>query len=337
MILFLFGSDTYRSGKKLEEIVARYKAIHESGLSFHIFDEERCDFQEFKNALYATPMLGEKKLIVLKYVARVKEFRDAFLAWPGKDNFVKSKDIVIVFLEREADKKDPWIFWILKNSKSQEFKVLSGMGLQKWCKAYLLKHRILMENSAFFRLLQKTGGDLWTFENEIAKLKAYARSTRGEGGDGVEISSQDLNAFFRAPLEMNIFGFIDAFAEQNKARALKLLHGHLASGDEPQYLFSMLYHQIRNIALASDLCRNGERNVSNIARILSLHPYVAQKSVAQARRFGKEQIQQLYKILVELERDTKTGAYEPCTSFERLIFAPLSPSLGQESRAEGAD
>lgn len=337
MILFLFGPDTYRSGKKMEEIVARYKAIHESGLSFHVFDEGRSDFQEFKNTVYATPMFTEKKLIVLKRVARLREFSDEFVTWPGKDNLAKSGDIVAVFFEGEADKKDPFILWILKNSKSQEFEVLSGLGLQKWCKAYLLKRDIFIESSAFSRLLSRTGGDLWAFENEIGKLKAYARSTGGERGEGAEIVSEDLNVFFRAPLEANIFAFVDAFAEQNKARALKLLHGHLASGDEPQYLFSMLYHQIRNIVLAFDLERCGERNVSNIARILSLHPYVAQKSVVQARRFDKEQIKQLYKMLVELEKDMKTGVWEPRAALQMFIFARLSPSREAEPAAEGVD
>lgn len=337
MILFLFGLDTYRSRKKLEEIVARYKAIHKSGLSFYVFDEERRDFQEFKNAVGSSSMLGEKKLVVANCLLGFKEFSDALFAWQGKDDIAKSKDCVVVFFEQEVDKKNPSTLWVLKNSESQEFKILTGYKLQKWCERYLLENDISIEKLGLLRLIARTGGDLWAFENEVKKCKAYVRSKESLK-ERAEITYQDLNVFFRAPLETNIFGFIDAFAEGNKAQALKFLHGHFAAGDDPHYLFSMLYHQIRNIAVVSDLWENGEKDIRNIARILGLHPFVVKKSLSQKKMFDRGQIKQLYKLLVELEKDLKIGVGEPRAALQRLIFArsrifqPLAGPLAAGAR-----
>ena len=74
MIIFLYGPDTYRSKQKLNEITARYKEIHKTGLSFHVLEENASYFDELRNIAGSVSMLGEKKLVILKYAISSKEF-----------------------------------------------------------------------------------------------------------------------------------------------------------------------------------------------------------------------------------------------------------------------
>jgi hypothetical protein len=40
MLIFLYGQDTHRSRQKLNEIIARYKKVHQSGLNLKYFEDK---------------------------------------------------------------------------------------------------------------------------------------------------------------------------------------------------------------------------------------------------------------------------------------------------------
>ncbi len=63
MIIFLYGEDTYRSRRKLEEIVAHYKEIHKSGLNLKYLDGKNADLSDVKGELQTASMFKEKKLL----------------------------------------------------------------------------------------------------------------------------------------------------------------------------------------------------------------------------------------------------------------------------------
>jgi len=73
MIIFLYGSDTYRSRQKLKEIIEEYKRRHQSGLNFIRinFDEkdlpaDKAGFSDLKQAVETVSMFDEKKLGISK-------------------------------------------------------------------------------------------------------------------------------------------------------------------------------------------------------------------------------------------------------------------------------
>ena len=47
MIIFLYGSDTFRSRQKLNEIIGHYKKIHKSGLNLEFSEGKDLNFEEF--------------------------------------------------------------------------------------------------------------------------------------------------------------------------------------------------------------------------------------------------------------------------------------------------
>ena len=317
MILFLYGPDTYRSGKKLKEIIARYKEIHTSGMSFHILHAEEDDFDVFCNMAGSVSMFGEKKLVTVKGFCGSKDFSEMFMAWPGKEALAASKDVVCVFYDDGGDKKNSFSAWLLKNAKSQEFPILGGVELQKWAQKFVQQRDIQIEKGTLVRLLAYTRGDLWAFENEIQKLKFYATGIIGD---------KDLDVFLTPWAPTNIFAFVDALVVGDKARAAQLLVGHLEAGDNEKYLFFMIQSQFRNVAQAQDLASREAGPPAKQASLLALragmHPYVARKSLAQARAFDKARIKKIYSQLVDLDVGIKTGKKKPRAALEEFIFSP---------------
>jgi len=317
MILFLYGRDSYRSKKKLNEITEHYKKIHKSDMGFFVLDSDNEKFSDFKSAVETISMFAEKKLVVLKNFASSKEFTEKFLSWKGANFFKDTADVICIFQDGEVDKKSEIFAWLIKNSKSQEFDVLKGTQLQKWTQRFFAERSIKVEKDALDRILAHTAGDLWNFENEINKLKAYVGQTSRARK---EITNRDADIFLRPSLQTHIFFLVDAFIENNTSKALRLLKGHLEAGDNGIYLFSMIYNQLRNVIQAQALSEKGENNISKNANLIGVHPYVAKKSAAQARRFDRDKIKKAFSRLKGLDIDIKTGKIEPRRALETLIL-----------------
>ena len=93
-----------------------------------------------------------------------------------------------------------------------------------------------------------------------------------------------LNVLVKSKIDTDIFKTVDALARGDKKTALKLLHDHLESGEDPFYLLSMYFYQFRNLVKVKPLA---EKNMSpaEITSKLKMHPFVARKSLEQAQEF----------------------------------------------------
>ena len=103
MIYFIYGQDSYRSKRKLEEIIEGYKKVHKSGLNLIYIDAKNISFKDFYSNFKITPMFAEKKLIVLKNVFGSVKFQEELLE--DIKNIEELKDIVIIYETETADKR----------------------------------------------------------------------------------------------------------------------------------------------------------------------------------------------------------------------------------------
>ena len=103
MIIFLYGADSYRSKKKLEEIIDHYKKIHKSGLNLIYIDTAQTDFTDFYNSFKSSSMFAEKKLLVVKNVFSNKKFQEDLLL--EIKNINSFKDIVVVYESDAVDER----------------------------------------------------------------------------------------------------------------------------------------------------------------------------------------------------------------------------------------
>ena len=103
MIYFIYGEDSFRSKRKLEEIIEGYKKVHKSGLNLIYIDAKENTFNNFYSNFKITSMFAEKKLIILQDVFANKNFQEDFL------NNIKAleelKDIVVVYEKEKPDSR----------------------------------------------------------------------------------------------------------------------------------------------------------------------------------------------------------------------------------------
>lgn len=99
MIYLLYGSDTRRSREKLNEIIAEYHGKY-GDLNVHKFDAEEDGEGEIKNALEASSLFSQKKLVVIRGLSKVPEKEAIF------KTFEHLKDTIVVLWERELSKEE---------------------------------------------------------------------------------------------------------------------------------------------------------------------------------------------------------------------------------------
>ena len=335
MFIFLYGEDTYRSVLKLREIVDGYKKVHKTGLNLIYFDCANADFKEFRNSAQSISMFQERKLIILEQGFLNTIFKEKFLEWASMNlpcRGAAPAGSIIVIYEKQALKKTDKLFKFLKsNARTQEFNFLAGARLQDWVDAEFQKYGAKIEWPARAKLIDFVGSDLWQMSQEIRKLCAYA-------GAGVEIPASDVDLLVMPKINTDIFKTIDAIAQNNKASALRLLHKHLEKGDAPLYLLSMINFQFRNLISVKDYltrvtspCRGappscggrGDAAISahyGAARIPGMHPYTAQKSIAQARNFTFDKLKKIYYKLFAIDSEIKTGKIDPQMALDMLVI-----------------
>ncbi|MBU2634858.1 DNA polymerase III subunit delta [Patescibacteria group bacterium] len=304
MIIFLYGEDTYRMKEKLKEIIERHKKIHKSGLNLKYFD----DFTNLKDGIRQTSMFKEKKLAVVTNVFANPDFKEEF--FQNKKEFLDSEDIILIYEEKDFNKNNSLFKFLKKNTKSQEFKFLTGQGLKAWIKKEFDKYETKIDSLVLERLIKYIGNDLWQMSNEIKKLASFRNKET--------LKAEDIELLVKSKIETDIFKTIDAIADKNKKQALNLLHKHLEKGDSPLYLLSMINYQFRNLLIVKDLIEK-HKPYNIILKRSGLHPFVVKKSYYQSQKFTFQELKKIFQKIFKVDLDIKTGRIQPEIALDLLI------------------
>jgi len=307
MIIFLYGPDTYRSRKKLKEIIEEYQKRHQSGLNFIRinFDEKdlpagKAGLSDFKQALKTVSMFDEKKLIILEDVFQQSEsFQEELLEYLKKRNL---DDNLIIFWAEKTNPENKLFRFLKKKAKTQEFKLLQPSKLKEWIEKYVRQEGGDIESQAIETLADYVGSDLWRMSNELDKLISYKmRDTR------YEIQPRDVEKLVKSKIDVNIFELVDALGQKNKKRALKLVHDYLEKGESEGYLLNRFVYQFRNLIKVKS---GGGRD---------LHPFVFKKTLQQAKNFSFEELKKIYRKLLDIDLEIKTGKINSRAALELFI------------------
>ncbi len=312
MIIFIYGPDTFRSRKKLNEIIQEYKKVHKSGLSLRFFDceEKKTAVGDARDQVRQVSIFKEKRLNIIinlfSDVSQKEKFQEEI------KEFSNSDDIFVVFEDKEIKKTDTLFKALIKNSKAQEFKKLAGGQVRSWVVKEAGVVNLKIEGSSLDLFLDYTGDDLWRISNEMQKLASFK--------NGKPVVAADVKSLVRPRIENDIFQTIDAIAQKNKKRALDLIYHHIDNGDSPLYLLSMISYQIRNLLVIKELIEK-HKPYDLIVKESGLHPFVVKKSYYQANQFPFADLKKIYQRIFEVDLNIKTGKVEPEMALDLLVAA----------------
>lgn len=305
-VYLFYGPEVYLQ----REAVRRFRAalVGENALNCEVVDGEEVPPREVAAMANTLPLFATRRLVVVKnapYFGAGKE-DPALLAYLRQPN---PATCLIFCTSGTVEKKAATFKLVQKQGKAVEFSYLAPEELKKWFQKKARQAGKSLEPAAAEMLLA-AGRDLTVLYNEIEKVLAYT-------GDRPVVTAADVQAVLVPTSEETVFAAIDAFGERRYPEALKKIRA-LLEREAQGVVFSLLARQLRLIMLAQDLSFSGRQE--NLAQALNIHPFVARKVAAQARRFPRVELEELFWSLLELDAAVKSGREEFLPGLERRLL-----------------
>ena len=327
MIFFLYGPDTYRSRKKLEELKQKFaKEVDPTGSSIEVIDGETTDINKINEAISPSSLFARRRMVVIENIfsAKKTEMLNQVLELLTKIKKNEKQDnIIIIWDNIESNSKGliknkKALFEFLRAEKfSQEFETLSNTQAASWAKKEIETRGGKITLAAATRLVSLIGSDLWSLNNEMDKLLSYKNGQTGS--HTTEIDIKDIEEMTRGSYDENIFALTDAITNGNKKFALKLLEEQIQAGLSEQYIFSMVLRQFRILLQVREALDVGLSS-RQILNQLKLHSFVVQKSVNQVRNYSSALLKKIYSQLVEIDYKNKIGQGDLRTMLDLFVI-----------------
>lgn len=312
MIIFLYGADTFRSRRKLQELKNKFiKEIDDNSGSLYIIDGASATLKEIGEKINTGSLFVKKRLIIVENIFKNKKDKIGSELASYLQKIEKEKagdeDNILIFWDEEistsarglkADLKKLFTF-LSKQKYVQEFTSLSDNQILSFIKQEANSYKKDINAQAASLLITLTGGDLWLIASEIKKL-AFRDETENT------ISIENIKEMVAGLYSDDIFALTDALSSKNKSNATRLLEEQYAAGLGDEYIIVMLIRQFK-ILLQIRSALDNNLIPSEITSRLKLHPYVIKKGLTQARNFQEADLKNYLNILIHLDFCNKNG------------------------------
>lgn len=286
-----------------------------SPFSFEQFDGESTDVDRILVAANMMPLLGGRRLILVKRASRLLENEPALLAYLADPN---PHAVLVLDLEKKPDaRKKGW--------KELEKKVAivscdapEPWELLDWVAEEGRARGLKLGRDEIRYLVTEIGPDLRLLSNEVEKLSLYA------SGDRLDLETMaEVLGRGRA---QNVFKFIDAVASGDAGSALRQLGRLLEEGEAPLRILALLDRLVGQLRMAQEAQASGKRE-SSLAALLGAPPSAARALAQNARRIDGAFLRRAVEALADTDRLLKSSRLP-----QRVILEGLVLSLARRPR-----
>jgi DNA polymerase III subunit delta len=181
-----------------------------------------------------------------------------------------------------------------------------------WIRKRAAAVEVDVDESAVRELAQLGGADLRRLDSELRKLGAYAAGRTMTRADVRElVIGRDVQTW----------ALLDALAERRVDKALRALRALYAQGESPEALLGRdIAPHFRRLMVAREIAvaSREERAAVDVAA-LGLNPATLGKWTEQAEAFEPAELEHALELLLDLDRQIKTGEAESEASLEVAV------------------
>lgn len=309
VVYLLHGDDEFAIAQFVASLEARVGDAATASMNITRLDGRTSDPGDAFSAAASMPFLANRRLVILSHpLARLsgKAAQGSFLE--QLERVPASSALVLVEDKELTDPKDRRkgkIHWLEKWARAhpelaiqKAFSLPRGAAMTRWIQERARLAGGQFTPQAASLLVTLVGEEPRQVDQEIQKLLTYVNFRRPVEVDDVENLTADT-------AQGDIFAMVDALGNQQGHAALTMLH-RLLEMQDPISIFGMVVRQFRLLLLAREVLDAGGQK-GEVAQMLRIHPYVAEKVSEQARHFALAQLELLYHRLLDLDEDVKTG------------------------------
>jgi len=314
-IFFLYGNDEFAVARRLKDFESDFSDPSSADMNTARLDARSVSEDELNNAVNSMPFLAKHRLVLLANPSsRYNKLntRRKFLGFI--ENIPETTSLVIYEIVEPKEAGHHWLNkWAEKSrlAKTQAFFLPRPKDMGEWIINETKRQGGQIEARAASKLAEMVGVDTRQAAQEIAKLLAYVNWAR-------PVTGSDVEAVCIVTSQQSVFDFVDALAMGNGKRAQSLLH-RLLDTEDWFSLWGMVIRQFRLLIQAREIM-DARGNKDDVARALGIHPFVAEKTTEQAKRFSLETLEYLYHKLLEVDEGVKTSQVTLDLALDTLVM-----------------
>ncbi len=317
------GADEFTRAETLADFKRRLGPPDTVDLNTTVLDERGLTLSKLRHACDAIPFLAEKRLVVVNgLLTRLSSRQGKGSSAAQKEYLAALADYLprlpqttrLVFTENKAlSAKNP----ILKLAQQEacgyakRFDPPKERDLPLWVEKRVRKHGGEIKAQAARQLAAVVGAKLRLIDQEIIKLVTYTNAER-------PITKADVDALVPYAQAAIVFDMVDALGRRDGRTAAQTLHRLLDAGEHPMGLLAMIVRQFRLLIQVKEL-RTGGASAQGVAQALKIHSFPAGKLYKQANHFSAAQLETVYRHLLDIDVDIKTGKIEVEVALDLLV------------------
>lgn len=274
-------------------------------MNYSYFQGSSIDLLDVREIADTLPFFQEYRIIVLedtKLFKTANEFADYLETMPDTT--------ILVFVEKEVDKRNKLLKYVLKNGLAVEMNAMSIQDTKKFIVMKLRDSKKVIRESTADYFLEQVDNSLLNIENELEKLIAYTK-------DREEITCEDIDAVCSIVVTGQIFKMLDAVASGRKKETMQLYHDLLELKESPM---SILYLLTRHFNILLQV-KSGMSGMSKqeLAKKVGIPPFAVGKYQIQCRNFTESKIKEMLTMCIDTEYDFKRGRIQDQIGVELLL------------------
>ena len=306
-VYLLFGEEDYLVELYLKRLS---EAVDDGGMSdFNRFiaEDAKTPVSEISDFIDTYPMMSEKKLLIMRNTGILKSANEEVKSFWTHQLEDIPEYMVIVFAEKEADKRSMIYKAINKAGAVTEFAHLSPADTVTWAERQALaaKRKISKEKAEY--LVEVCGEGLENLKNEIDKLLDYCDE---------EIMRSDIDRLVSKSLNVRVFEMTDAVMAHDADKALKILSDMKTVKESAYNILFTLFSTFDKMLYAGLLLREGE-NAEGIARKLKVPPFIARKYMKKS--FSEDFLIDCVCAAAQIDLAVKNGETDDWTALEQFV------------------
>lgn len=321
--LILHGLDEFAIAQRLQAEKAALGDPTTAALNTTVFEAKTATLPDIRAACGMMPFLADTRLVIVEgWLSKLlgkgdedgageapKASKDTLAALAEWLKRLPPTARLVLAERRELPEKNPFFKTVAGYVDVVRCDLPKGEALHAW-----IRQRAQQWGGAFSaeaaRALAEATPDPRALDQEILKLLTYVAFARP-----VQVAEVEL--LTPAGSEARIFDLVDAVGQRRAQAALSHLKKALDKED-PLFVLGMIVRQFRLMIQARELLE-ARYDEAGISKTLGLHPFAAGKITAQARQFTLPALEGIYRRLLGVDVDIKTGRMPAETALEHLV------------------
>lgn len=308
-LYLLYGDERYLVQEYERRIRKALLAPEEELMNLDIWQGPQ-DPGDIRISLETLPFMAEKRLVIIKESGAF-ELKANKMAELAPDMATFPDTTTLLWIESKVDKRSKMFKAVKELGYAAEMKRLSDAALIKWIQILCRERKTRIDGNTASYFLSQTGNDMARILAETEKISSYVR------GDQGLITREAIDAIVAPTIESSIFKLMDYLGNKQSAGAFRVYQELLGQNEkEDEILRRIIWHfrQLFRVSLMSGM------NIKSVAKELGRADWQAEKLIGQARKFGRVQLGNLLRRLLDMDTQIKKSELSEKDAITLLIL-----------------